>query len=118
MVKSGQILATLDNKPYQLNVDAAKAELTKADAVYAEAKSDYQAKATLFEKKFVSKTVLDAAKAEYESAEQNIETAKAKQSLAEHDLANTMLRAPFDGDIASRTIDPGMNIVAGQPVFV
>ncbi|MFI4957275.1 MAG: efflux RND transporter periplasmic adaptor subunit [Gammaproteobacteria bacterium] len=116
-VAIGQTLATLDDKPYHLNVDAAKAELTKAQAIQAEKKSDYDAKSTLFEKKFVSKTVLDNARAEYEAAQQNIESAKAKYALALRDLDNTVLKAPFAGDIASRNVDAGMNVAVGQPVF-
>lgn len=116
-VSSGQTLATLDDKPYRLSLDAANAELIKAQAMEAEAKSDYQAKATLFEKKFVSKTVLDAARAEYEASQQNIESAKAKKELAMRDLDNTVLKAPFEGDIASRKVDAGMNVTAGQPIL-
>lgn len=116
-VESGQTLATLDEKPYRLSLDAANAELTKAKAIHVEKKSDYEAKATLFEKKFVSKTVVDNARAEYEAAEQNIESAKAKQALAQRDLDNTVLKAPFKGDIASRKVDAGMNVTAGQPIL-
>lgn len=116
-VPAGHTLATLDEKPYRLNLDAANAELVKAKALETEKKSDYEAKATLYEKKFVAKTMLDAARAEYEAAQQNIESAKAKQALAQRDLDNTALKAPFAGDIASRKVDAGMNVSAGQPVM-
>ncbi len=117
IVQADQTLATLDNKPYQLNLDAAKADWIKANAILTEKKADHDAKATLFEKKFVSKTMMDAARAEYESAQQNIESAKAKQELAQRDLDNTVLKAPFAGDIGSVKVNPGVNVGAGQPLF-
>jgi RND family efflux transporter MFP subunit len=116
-VTAGQTLAVLDDKPYRLSLDAVKAELTKAQAIQVEKKSDYEAKATLFEKKFVSKTVVDNARAEYEASQQNIESAKAKYELAARDLDNATLKAPFAGDVASRKVDAGMNVTVGQPVF-
>lgn len=116
-VKMGDLLARLDPKPYQLNVNAMQAELTKAKALLADKQSDYQAKAKLYEKHYVSKSVLDTAKADSEAATQNVESAIAKLALAERELKNTELKAPFDGEIAKRMVDPATNVAVGQPVF-
>lgn len=116
-VVAGQVLATLDPKPYQLTVNAAQADLTKAKALLLDKESDYKAKAKLYEKRFVSKTVVDTAKADHEAALQNVESMKAKLQLAEHDLAHTELKAPFDGEIAKRSIEPATNVSMGQTVF-
>lgn len=116
-VAQGQILAELDPKPYELLQSSAQADLTKAKAQLLEKESDYQAKATLYEKRFVAKTVVDTAKAEYDTAAQSVESAKAKLELAERDLSHTVLKAPFAGELAKRDIDPSTNIVAGQTVF-
>lgn len=116
-VQEGQELARLDSKPYKLTVDAAQAELTKAHAILVDRKNDYEAKAKLFESRYVAKTVVDAAYADYQAAEQNTESAKAKLELAQRDLDHTVLKAPFKGEIASLNIDPAVNIGAGQPVM-
>lgn len=116
-VKEGDQLASLDARPYELARNAAQAELTKAQAVYADRKNDYEAKAKLYEDRYVSKSVVDASYADYQSAEQNIEAAKAQLELAERDLKNTVLRAPFNGEIAKLNIDRANNVSAGMPVL-
>lgn len=116
-VVEGQILAQLDPKPYELALNSAQAELTKAKAQLLEKESDFKAKSTLYEKRFVAKTVVDTAKADYDTATQNVESAKAKLELAQRDLSHTALKAPFAGELAKRTIDPSTNVTAGQTVF-
>ncbi len=116
-VTQGQTLATLDSKPYELIANAARAENTKAKAIFADKKNDYEAKAKLYEDRYVSKSVVDAAYADYQAAEQNIESSKAQLELAERDLKNTVLVAPFNGEIAKVNIDPSVNVAAGMPVM-
>ncbi len=116
-VKQGQKLATLDARPYELAVNAKQAELTKAQAVFADRKNDYEAKAKLYEDRYVSKSAVDAAYAEYQSAEQNIEAANAQLELAQRDLKHTTLTAPFDGEIARINIDRAANVAAGMPAM-
>jgi RND family efflux transporter MFP subunit len=116
-VQSGQELARLDPKSYQLVVDNAKAEHTKAQAILVDRKNDYNAKAKLFESRYVSKTMVDAAYADFQAAEQNVESAKAKLELAQRDLDHTVLKAPFNGEIASLSLDRAVNVSAGQPVI-
>jgi RND family efflux transporter MFP subunit len=116
-VQSGQELARLDPKSYQLVVDNAKAEHTKAQAILVDRKNDYNAKAKLFESRYVSKTVVDAAYADFQAAEQNVESTKAKLELAQRDLDHTILKAPFNGEIASLSLDRAVNVSAGQPVI-
>jgi RND family efflux transporter MFP subunit len=116
-VKAGEELARLDPKPYQLTADAAKAEHVKAQAILVDRKNDYTAKAKLYESRYVAKTVVDAAYADYQAAEQNVQSAQAKLELAERDLTNTVLKAPFEGEVASLSLDPAVNVSAGTPVM-
>lgn len=116
-VTAGQILAKLDPKPYELALNSAQAEATKAKAQLLEKESDYKAKSTLYEKRFVAKNVVDTAKADLDSATQNLASAQAKLELAQRDLSHTALKAPFAGEIAKRTIDPATNVTQGQTVF-
>lgn len=116
-VGADEPLAKLDPSPYQLNVDAAKAELTKAQAVLVDKKTDYEAKAKLYEDRFVAKTTVDTAYADFQSAEQNVESAQAKLKLAQRDLDNTVLKAPYAGEVAKMAIDPSVNVTPGQVVM-
>jgi RND family efflux transporter MFP subunit len=116
-VKAGEELAKLDPKPYELNAEAAKADYVKAQAVLVDKKNDYTAKAKLYENRYVAKTVVDAAYADFQSAEQNVQSTKSKLELAERDLTHTVLKAPFEGEIASLSLDPAIVVSAGVPVM-
>lgn len=116
-VKAGQLLASIDPRPFELNVDAAKAEVIKTQAIVTDKQLDYQAKSKLYEDRYVAKTVVDSALADLESAKQNLESAKARLKLAERDLNHAKLTAPFNGQIATRNVEPAMNVSAGQVVM-
>jgi multidrug efflux system membrane fusion protein len=117
-LQSGAELARLESKAYQLAVDASQAELTKAQAILVDKKIDYTSKSKLYEDgRYVAKNVVDAAYADYQAAEQNVEAAKAKLSLSLRDLEHTVLRAPFSGEVASLQIEPAVNVAAGQIIM-
>jgi len=116
-VKADEPLAKLDPRSYELNRDAANAEVIKAQAVLADRTNDYEAKAKLYDDRFVAKTTVDSAYADYESAEQNVQSAQARLKLAERDLDNTVLSAPYAGEIANIAIDPSVNVTPGQVVM-
>ncbi len=116
-VKKGQLLAALDKKPYELNVQAAQADLQRAKAGQNEKKLEYSRKKQLFDKEWVSKAALDQAIAAYESAKSEVNYATSKLNLAKRDLRNTVLVAPFNGVIAERKVDPHVEVRAGQKLF-
>ena len=116
-VKKGQVLAILDPKQYQLNLQSAEAELRRAKAELADKEAKFQAKKTLFEKKVESKTAFDRANADYEGAKENVKQAQSKVGLAKRDLGKTILRAPYDGVIAKREVEPAQVVTAGKVVF-
>ena len=54
-VTKGQVLAVLDKKPYELDLDAANAELGKAKADLEEKRVEYLRQKKLYAKKWVAK---------------------------------------------------------------
>lgn len=116
-VVEGQVLATLDDKPFQLNVEAAEAELGRAKAQLAEKQTDFDRQKTLYEKDWVAKAAYDQALAARESADNQVSYAKSKLNLARRDLEKTVLSAPFDGVIANKYIDPFQEVARGEKVF-
>ena len=116
-VTKGQLLATLDAKPYELNVQADQAEVGKARATQSEKRQEYVRQKTLFQKGWVAKAALELASAAYESARSQVNYAAAQLNLAKRDLGNTKLVAPFDGIIAERSVDPFVAVGAGQKLF-
>ena len=86
----------------------------------------------LFDEKLIPKQDLDAAEAALGVAEgrhqEAIETARTRQALlsqrrselaiAQQQLADSVLTAPFDGAIRERLVSPGDYLAAGAPVAV
>jgi membrane fusion protein (multidrug efflux system) len=55
--------------------------------------------------------------AEMERAEANLSQARADLSFAELQLSHTEVRAPADGVISKKTVEPGQVVQMGQPLF-
>ena len=116
-VTEGQTLATLDKTPFQLNVEAAEAEVGRAKAVLAEKTTEYDRQETLFKKDWVSKAAFDQATAARDSAANSLSFAVSKLNLARRDLEKTVLVAPFDGVIAAKYADPFQEVARGEKIF-
>jgi RND family efflux transporter MFP subunit len=116
-VKRGQLLAVLDEEPYRLNVRAAEAELQRARAFLTQARADYERNTRLLEQRAVARVQFEISQREYQSASSQVDFAVARLNLAQRDLRNTSLVAPFDGTIAERLVDPFVQVQAGQRLF-
>ena len=116
-VKKGNVLAVLDKKPYQLDVQAAEAELQKARANLQQKKEEYKRQKQLFDKGWVAKARVDRVVRGYESAKSQVDYAISKLNLAKRDLRLTTLVSPFDGVIAKKSVDPFVEVKAGQKLF-
>ncbi len=116
-VTRGQVLASLDPAPFEFDVDAAGSQLQSADAAYANARLERDRQAQLYEKQWVSKAAYDQSVAAFESAEGDLNLARSRLNLAERDLNNSRLVAPFDGVVASRDIEPFVEVSAGETLF-
>jgi len=116
-VTKGQTLAVLDKKPYELDVQAATAELRKAKADLAQKRSEMERQRVLFAKGWIAKSRLEQHQSAYESAVGQVNFAVSKLSLARRDLAHTVLVAPFDGTISEKLVDPFVDVKAGQKLF-
>jgi len=139
-VKSGQLIAQLDPETYQhrvrqaeADVDAARAgqgvqqaEVARARSSLANAQRDYERKKTLVERNFISpaerdtaQNNLDVARASLASAEAQVRNGEAvvrqreaQLAAARVDLERTTIRAPVDGIVVKRSIEPGQTVAA------
>jgi len=116
-VAEGQVLATLDETPFQLNVEGAEAALARARAQLAEKETQYQRQSTLYEKGWVAKSAYDEALAARESVANEVAYAASQLALARRDLEKTELAAPFDGIVAQKYVDPFQEVARGEKVF-
>ncbi|SHH33872.1 efflux RND transporter periplasmic adaptor subunit [Marivita hallyeonensis] len=114
---AGDVLAQLDTHLLNIALEERRAALIEAEARLSEARQEFQRQSTLFDRNVVSESVLetvaaalDAARSRYEIALRGIET-------AEDRLKDATLRAPYDGTVALRMVEPAQTVAAGAPVL-
>lgn len=100
-VKAGQVICTLEVRARQAQLDQAQANLKARDL-------EYQAALKLQEKGFRSENATQAVKAARDAALAGVRVAQAE-------LENTRLRAPFSGILDSLPVDKGDLLSPGQP---
>ncbi len=116
-ITRGAVLATLDPAPYQLNVESTEADLGRAQAELNEKTTDLDRQRQLHAKGWVAKAALDQSQAAYDSAVNQLRYAESRLNLAKRDLEKTVLRAPFEGVIAKRMVEPFQEVTRGETVF-
>ncbi|MCE8006974.1 efflux RND transporter periplasmic adaptor subunit [Aestuariivita sp.] len=113
----GDILADLDPTPLQLALDERRAALIEAKAIAHEANLTFERQQQLQQSGAVSQAALDRAQAAAESAKSRLDMTLAAIRSAEDRLNDAVLRAPFDGVVAARLIEPAQAVQPGVPVF-
>jgi RND family efflux transporter MFP subunit len=116
-VEKGQELAVLDDEPYKLEVDAAKAELDKAKASVVNTKAEYERQKRVYEQGAGTKNKLDQSKYDYDAAQSSVVFHVSQMKLAERNRRKTSMKAPYEGHIAARYVEPHEEIQPGRQVF-
>ncbi|MGF1551231.1 MAG: efflux RND transporter periplasmic adaptor subunit [Paracoccaceae bacterium] len=116
-VAAGDTLATLDPVPFELDRDAARAEVASAEAALMEKRQAFERQRALYEKGWVAAAALEQATSALDGAEAALELARSRLGTAERALNRATLTAPFDGLIASREVEPFQDVAAGQALF-
>ncbi len=98
-VKRGDLLYTIDPRPFEAKVVEAKGHLAEARTELVKAKSDLDRIRPLAEMHAVSQQDLDAAVAQYEAAIGARQAARARVEQAEIELSYTRIHSPIDGRI-------------------
>jgi RND family efflux transporter MFP subunit len=116
-VQRGDLIAELDARPYQLRLDTMDAELSAARSDFHERQENYLKQQRVFKDRYISRSELDRAKAEFEQSGSAVKLAESRLELARRDLENSRLLAPFTGTINSREIEPFEDVTASNSVF-
>lgn len=119
LVKQGDLLARLDPQDYQVELNNARAQMSKASAGLDLAESEYARVARVFEKDpgAVSKSMVDVRKAELDTAKAQIVSAQAALEKAKDNLSYTFLKSPFDGVVVERFVEQFEDVQAQQPII-
>ena len=116
-VKKDQVLAVLDPEPFQLDVDAAQAELVKARDNVNKTKAEYERQKRIFEEGAGAKRFVEVSEYNYKAARSTVNFSVAKLDQAKRDLRKTKLLSPYDGTIAWRAVEPNEKVRVGQKIL-
>ena len=109
-VKSNALLFTIDPRPTQAALLAAKAALTRDTAQLANAKIQFDRDQKLFDAKIESQDQFDTGKANMDALAGTVQADEAAVTNAQLNLEFTEIRAPFDGVTGSLQFHKG-NVV-------
>ncbi len=112
LVRPGQLLFQIDPRPFQVALDAAKAQLQQAVALLDQAESDFTRVESLAPNGTVSRKTYDDAQTARRQRQAQIEIAKAAVAATELDLSFTRVTAPIGGRVDRVLVSEG-NLVAG-----
>ena len=116
-VKVGQVLATLDVKDAQLQLNAARAQLESAQSATKIAQDELQRFKQLLPSNAVSRSQYDAIENQYKTALSNLKQAQSNYDTAKNQTAYNQLIATRNGVITARNIETGQVVAAGQAAY-
>lgn len=116
-VRRGQLLFTIDPRPYQAALQQAKAELGVQQAAYADAQVIAERDASLRQQGIISEQDLDTAQATAKEDKANVASARAKVASAQLNLNYTRITTPITGVIGVAQVRVGGLVQAGTTLL-
>lgn len=117
LVKKGDVLFKLDDRPFAAVVASLKAQVNSAQAALEQAKSEAKRAERLTERKAISTEQAESRTSVLRQREAQLAALQAQLTSAELDLEFTAIVSPIDGVISRANITKGNNIIAGQSVL-
>ncbi len=115
-VRAGQILAVQYNAAALQGKRVAEASHKSASIQLQSRKDDFVRMENLFEKNAVTRQQFDQAKSQFDIAQASFEQSQAAVEQATVQYENAILRAPFEGKVATVYFDVNEMVPAGQQV--
>jgi len=115
-VKRGQLLARIDTREADAQVASAGAKVAQAEAALAQAQLEHERTRNLVAQGFVSQSALDKADADLKTARAAFDAARAGTTQAATGRSFAELRAPIDGVVTRRLMEPGELASPGRGV--
>lgn len=117
MVKEGDLLFTLDQRPYKIALQQAEANLAQAKANLDFATTDLDRARTLLEDRnstAISRQTFDQRTQSQKTSAATVQAQEAAVNQAKLDLQFTELRAPVSGRIGDRRVSVGNYVLGGS----
>ena len=118
-VSAGDPLAEIDPSLLETELRKAEADTKKAEAEFNMANSLYKSNKELYSKRLIPKEEFDDSQSRYTTALAAYEQARVALDIAKTNVEGSVIRAPIDGIVLSRSVDPGESVTAdGKTLFV
>jgi RND family efflux transporter MFP subunit len=115
-VQLGDLLAEIDPRSLQAQVEQANAGVQQAEAQLGNTEADFQRKEELLKRGVTTQATFDQSRAALLTARAQLDQARRQAELANHNLDRSKLLAPFKGTIAGVEVKSFAQVAAGQPI--
>ena len=116
-VKKGQVIATIDDKDYKVNLEAFSKKYEAAKAVAQNAEIQFARAEKLYKGEALAKKDYDNALMQKNVAISTFKEASAGLENARNTLNDTKIIAPYDGYIDKKVVEVGTVVLEGGPVI-
>lgn len=118
-VKTGQTLAQLDTRDFQLSIDALQGQLAKAEADVEVAQSEYDRGVNMQKENAgaISQAVIDQRAGALKQAKATVLSVQARLEDARNAMQDATLTAPFDAVVVDKYVENFEEVQAKRPVL-
>ena len=114
IVSKGQLLFTIDSRPFAAALAEAHANVASAKSALSLARTDLGRAQRLVADEAVSAGEVDALRGRLEAAQAALAAAQARERARALDVGFTQVRAPIGGRISDRRVDAGNQVAGGE----
>jgi len=115
-VAEGDLLARLNSRSLDLDLQSAEAQIRETQARMRQAESTLQRVKQLYERQVASRQQVDDAQFEFDAWLGKADNLKAEIERIRYDMSRTTITAPFNGIVVGRHTEVGQWVKVGDPV--
>lgn len=115
-VRQGEVIARVDTRNLQAQYDREMAAVEKARADLNLASLNREKNRAMLQQRYISQNTYETTESAYASAVASLKLAEAQARVAKIDLDDAVIRAPFDGTVARRLVQPGEKVSADSSI--
>ncbi len=116
IVHTGDALVLVDDELKSVALDQAKAQALAAETNFEKATHDYARAESLYQSHDIADVELEGSRLSLHSAEAQLKGAQAGLRAAARQMADTRIKSPIDGVVASKRIEVGEMVTPGREV--
>jgi len=116
-VSQGQVLAEIDTADLQARLDAQTAALEESRARWSIADKNRDTNLKLLKQNFISQNAFDTTHSTLEASAASVKSAEAQVRLAHNAMQDAVIRAPINGILARKMVNPGEKVGPDSPMF-